>query len=240
MILTISKLITNCVLFYLILSSSRVSSQNNCVVNQTPVDIYYPNSVTANTAVTGAEYLCGPNTLLYDTVVTGCHFVYVNPTSTLVVKYGFCNAASIVWLKNNGTLIVLNGSVPFQLISEPLAIVSNTSGVSIPTATCGSITFPSVNCSATGIIKYGLQKSQVSVFPNPGGKELFISFGSTTLNGPVKLVITNNGGRVVEQSDEFIANGLLKRKMNLENGLYLITLQLSDGTVYTNKLSINN
>ena len=163
-----------CLLVFALCSIGK--GQFSCSSTGLGGDVFYPNTVsTPTSAPTGNQYLCGPNTVVYDTLPIGCLFVHVNTGSTLFYNKGCPQTiGGIVWLKNNSTLNILPGCPGLTVYYEPLATINNIAAIAINSVACPSITFPAINC-ATGINEQDSQEAVFLVYPNPVSNNLFIS-----------------------------------------------------------------
>ena len=55
--------------FLFILFCESINAQSVCTPTTAPGDVFYPNTVSTPTFFTnGVQYLCGPNTIVYDTI----------------------------------------------------------------------------------------------------------------------------------------------------------------------------
>lgn len=209
----------------LLISTAFVNGQNNCNPTTIPTDIYYPNSITTPTNNFGREYLCGPNTLVYDTIEYGCHFVYVNSGCTLFFKPTVsCAAASYIWLKNNSILNLVQGIGPTFIFHETNATINNPYLVNVSSYSCVSITFPTVNCSPNGINEKTINTNAFEIYPNPANDKLNIefTFGEKEFT---KAEIINSVGEVVREVDLSYTNKKVTVNINeIQNGVYLLRL----------------
>lgn len=227
-------------LIALFLSAFLVKGQPSCSTTGTVGDIFYPNTVsTPTTPPTNAtQFLCGPNTVVYDTVSIGCLFVHVNTGSTLYFNKG-CPQTIVgyVWLKNNSTLNVLAGCPPgLRVYYEPLAIINNTAAIAIWSVACTSITFPAINC-ATGINEQGNQEAIFLVYPNPSSSEINIETVNFHYNTADISIFNQLGELVLRRKDWRVS----EKEINIDNlssGLYFIQVKTSQGQ-QTQKLVIN-
>jgi hypothetical protein len=187
-----------CLLVFLLCFNGK--GQPSCSTTGTLGDIFYPNTVSTPTyATNGNQYLCGPNTVVYDTISIGCLFVHVNTGSTLFYNKGCPQTiGGYVWLKNNSTLNILAGSPGLTVYYEPLATINNTAAIAINSVACASITFPTINC-ATGINEQDNQEAVFLVYPNPVSNNLFIPTEQYFKEGG-EIEITNTLGQTVLRS----------------------------------------
>ncbi len=227
--------------FYLLLIFVSIfffaKGQTYCNPTTAPTDIYYSNSTSTPTNVSGSEYLCGPNTIVYDTLEFGCHFVYVNPFCTLFFKPTYsCAAASYIWLKNNSILNLVQGSGPTFVFYEPGAVINNPFSVIISSQTCTSISFPTVNCTPTGLNQNKPDNNFFEIYPNPANDILNIklSMGETE----TRIEILNCFGQIVK-TENIIENNADRILVNdLPNGIYTLCLTNSN-TRITNRFIIS-
>ena len=210
-----------------VIISLFANGQNNCNPTTIPLGIYYPNSTNSPTTNFVIEYLCGPNTIVYDTIEQGCHFVYVNSGCTLFLKKTFsCVAQSEVWLKSNSTLNIVQGAGLLTVYFEPGAIINNPFAVSISSTSCTSITFPTVNCIPNGLKENNSNTSAFEIFPNPANDKLNIEFTVNDLEKEfIKAEIINSVGQVIKEIDFYYTNKKATININeIQNGFYLLRL----------------
>lgn len=190
-----------------------------------PTEIYYSNSTVTPTNVSGPEYLCGPNTIVYDTVEIGCRFVYANAFSTLYFKPTIsCATASYIWLKSNSILNLVQGTGPTFVIHELGAIINNPFGVTISSSTCVAITFPVVNCTPT-VLKENAYDNHFDIYPNPANDVLKIV--SINEIKPSKIEILNCFGQLIKKETVSEVNSFNIKINDLPNGIYTLNLDNS-------------
>lgn len=191
----------------------------SCSPSSFPTDIYYPNTINTPTNVQGVEYLRGPNTIVYDTINDGCHFVCVNAGCTLIFKYQACAAIANVWLKNGSTLNILQGTFPFQIFYETGAIINNPFSIAISSNSCSLINFPTVNCNATNIKENNLN-GMFHLYPNPTSGILILDAKNFTTTENYSLKIMNLLGQdMIECKFAKTIN-----ISNLKTGVYFLQL----------------
>ncbi len=218
-------------LIILFLATYLVNGQPSCSTTGLGGDIFYPNTISTPTSATnGNQYLCGPNTVVYDTIPIGCLFVHLNTGSTLFYNKG-CPQLNVntVWLKNNSTLNILANCPPMSLTVyyEPLAIINNPAAVSIGSVACTSITFPTV--CATGI-KESEKENMISVYPMPTSNILNISINKNGLK-KLNIEIINSIGQTVLKTE-------FKNQIDvseLTSGFYTLLLKDNSGSMITKK-----
>lgn len=221
-------------LFIFIIITAFVKGQS-CNPTTFPTDIYYPNSSTTPTNNFGYEYLCGPNTIVYDTIEYGCHFVYVNSGCTLFFKPTVsCAAASYIWLKNNSVLNLVQGIGPVFIFHEASAIINNPYSVTVSSFSCASIFFPIVNCSVTGLKGNNLGNNVFETYPNPANDKLNIQFAFDK-SEITKIQIINSAGQVIKEEElNYVNKQSAIDIKNIPNGMYLLTLK-SDNSISISK-----
>lgn len=164
-------------LLILILITVNITIKGQCSPTVSPVEIFPPNSVSTSTSNIGLQYLCGPNTILYDTIPTFCREVYLDNTSTLFLK-ALCPAEDWIFLKNNCTLNIMTGSSGIiQIIAEPGAIINHPTGsqsYTSHTITCSNITYPSVSCS-NNITENSKNEIYFKTWPNPATNKINVN-----------------------------------------------------------------
>jgi hypothetical protein len=219
-------------------SASLVKGQPSCSTTGTVGDVFYPNTISTPTfATNGTQYLCGPNTVVYDTVSIGCLFVHVNTGSTLFYNKG-CpqTVGGFVWLKNNSTLNILAGCPGLTVYYEPLATINNTAAITINSVACASITFPAINCAA-GINEQGNQDAVFLVYPNPSSSEINIGTVNFHYNTADISIFNQLGELVLQRKNWHVA----EKEINIDGfscGVYFIQIRTGQGQ-QTEKLIIN-
>ena len=213
------------ILFFL--GAFLVNGQPSCSTTGLGGDIFYPNTVsTPTSASNGNQYLCGPNTVVYDTIPIGCLFVHVNTGSTLFYNKG-CPQLNVncVWLKDNSTLNVLPNCPPMSLTVyyEPLAVINNPAAVQIASVACASITFPMV--CATGINAQNQQDKFFKIWPNPTSTKVNILLRGVA-NQPVDITITNELGETVYENKQFNTKEIPVD--NFKDGVYFIQIKTKE------------
>lgn len=228
-------------LIILFLSAILVKGQPTCSTTSTVGDIFYPNTVSTPTTppTNFTQFLCGPNTIVYDTLPIGCLYVHVNTGCTLFYSRG-CPQLNVnaVWLKNNSTINVLPNCPPnsLRIFYEPLAIINNPASVSIWLIPCTSLSFPAINCS-TGINEQSNQESLFLVYPNPSSSEINIETVNFNYNTADISIFNQLGELVLRRKDWRVS----EKEINIDDlseGLYFIQVKTSQGQ-QTQKLIIN-
>lgn len=205
---------------------SQVIPTMSC--NQSTININTilpPNSVTTLTTfgVVNVFYLCGPNTVLYDTIPINpngsCRYVLLEAGSKFVTKTIGCLLFDIIYAKNSSTVIIQPGVNPStRLIFEPLATIIDQVGLT-NTISCTSISFPIVNCGVTSISESNALDSQFEIYPNPANDRLNLKFISNEKEF-YKAQILNSTGKVVKEIDLY-SNVQISIE-DLPNGIYIL------------------
>jgi hypothetical protein len=202
-----------------------------CIQSTTAINtIFYPNTITNVTSTLtniSGMYLCGPNTIVYDTsnVSQGgfsCRSAFVSPSSTLVTNSWACAYYEVYFIKSGGTIVFQSNTnnAGVNVYYEPGAvIIDNSPGVNI--YSCSSITFPSVNCTQTGI-KENIFSNHIEIYPNPIKDKLNIDFNIIKTEN-IKLNIFNLLSQIVYSIDKpntkqeidlsFLASGIYYLKI---------------------------
>ncbi len=229
------------IILFIILFPVFIYSQTGCnLATSIPQVVYYPNSVSNYTnCLAGYDtlYLCGTNTIVYDTTCTGnCRSALLNPGSTLYLKRTSCPGSfGAYYVKDNATLILKAGSTVIRVKKEPLAIIINQSLAPIITTTCTSLTFPTINCLA-GIEENNLNENIFSLSPNPSSGFLKIESKINLTNNP-DIIIRNQLGQTVF---EYLNFDLTKKEIsieNLANGIYYVCFKTKE-FITTKKISV--
>ncbi len=195
-----------------------IKAQSVCSVTAAPIgEIFYPYTTSSSTVDVGIQYLCGPNTILYDTMLVSCRDVFVDNNSTLFLKAS-CPTVDHIYLKSNCTLNVLNGSAGITGVwAEPGATINNyatSPSYHLNTVTCSSIIYPYVNCTV------GLNEKQINsfkIYPNPANDVFYID-AKVYSSIDIKL-FSIIGEFVIEKTIDNISIGLDVSK--LANGIYV-------------------
>ena len=194
-------------------------------IAQTPDVIYYPNSINTPTSLPFGctEYLCGPNTVVNDTLMHGCKiYVSNNCTLTLKTKCSVCPGVTSVYLQGNSVLNILPGNCSnFYFLYEPTATINNPMNVTISSNTVTTISWPTVNCIANGIKSKNLENENIVLYPNPANDILNIEFNLENKEMFSKIRILNNLGQVIREEE--LRNNSINIK-DLPNGVYYLNL----------------
>ncbi|MBL0329050.1 MAG: T9SS type A sorting domain-containing protein [Bacteroidetes bacterium] len=217
-------------LFFIIMNLSikgQIFPSDSC--NQgtyTMNTIFYPytTSVLDSTQSTEGIYLCGPNTIVYDTLkFAGCRFVYINPGCTYITNSPSCAIFDMYFIKDNGTLIILpdaNNS-EFNIYHEPLAtILPSTTGCQTVTP-CSALIFPPINCSV-GIVESTIQEILFKTKPNPASDNLTIEFNTNFQKGEIEIY--NMLGETMLSTETNGQNTILNIS-DLSIGLYIVQVK---------------
>ncbi|HQQ94363.1 MAG TPA: T9SS type A sorting domain-containing protein [Bacteroidia bacterium] len=130
-------------------------SQVICSPTIIPNAIFYPyTSSSPSNSTTSIQYLCGPNTTVYDSISASvsCFTAFVSGNCTLTVVSFGCGQIQQYYLKTNSTLnLKVYVSPVVQVFMEPGAILNDPLNCAL-VSYCNSIIFPTENC-ATGILE---------------------------------------------------------------------------------------
>jgi hypothetical protein len=192
-----------------------------CTPGSAPTDIFYPNSTSVPSTNNGPRYLCGPNTVVYDTLNLGCRFVYVSAGSTLVLNNSspICGGTGWIFLKSNSTLILLPNAMPAGIITESSTTIVNQTGQIISPASCSLITFPAVNCS-TGLSNLTSGSSAFLIWPTPCSTKVNFDFSNFT-DKYADISFVNQFGQSVKTFRQFSLDRNEIPIDDLPNGSYL-------------------
>lgn len=194
-----------------------------------PNVIYYPNTINTPTVTSLGymEYLCGPNTVVYDTIGHACRiYVSNNCTVTLKTTCSACVASTGIFLQGNSVVNILPGNCyNYYVVSEPNATVNNPMNVPVSSNTVTTITWPTVNCTVNGIRSNSLENENLILYPNPASDELNISFNAQTKIDFNKVLIYNSFGQLIREEEiSFKNNSASINTTNLPNGVYYLNL----------------
>jgi hypothetical protein len=216
------------------LQFNKVKSQTwSCDQSTTAIStIYYPNTTSnITTTVTNfnATYLCGPNTIVYDTAgYYGCRLMLISSSSTLISSSPTCLMVDFYYVKNGGTLIIKSNAngFGFRVYYEPLAnIIDNSSG-GVQTFSCSSLLFPSVNCF-TGINEQGEKNNFLKIWPNPTSTRINIGITGTYFQS-AEVIIINQIGEIVFENKQFSLTNKEIPVDNFKDGVYFIQVKTKD------------
>ncbi len=197
--------------------------------------IFYSNttSVLDSTQSTDGIYLCGPNTIVYDTLeFSGCRFVYINPGCTYITNSPSCSIFDMYFIKDNGTLIIRPDAnySEFNIYHEPLATISPSTVGCLSVTLCSALVFPPINCSV-GIAESTIQESQnlanLNVFPNPTENLVSIEFELTETKD-VSIEIKNVLGQTIKTISNSFTTGNNKIEIDVSkfsSGIYFVQIQ---------------
>jgi hypothetical protein len=228
------------ILFGLMLKVLAVRAQPGCTFTPANYDAYYANTTSVYTGTTTVYFLCGPNTVLYDTISNAgnCSWGMIDSASTAIYK-GFhnCAADSRFFIKNYGTLILKNSGSPVTIIAEPLATVVVQTSVTIFSYSCNTILLP--NCAEVGFRENSLTQSQMIVFPNPNNGNFRIRADRIPTNNGEIILYNNIGEEVWRELTLFEGNISAPLKTNLPEGIYFMKLRGKNGKFYYDRLIIS-
>jgi hypothetical protein len=226
-------------LAFILLSSLGKAQTTGC--NQSsfnPVTICYPNQtkVIGQTVQTDLIYLCGTNSVVWDTLNPSSikyRVVFVNTGGVYNYKSTLSNNQVTIYAKSGSTVNVLPGTnlaVMFSITKEA-GTVFNNSGTGSVTAnnTCSVITGPSINCISTGINEVRSVTIENTVWPNPSSGKLYINARADEKT-PVMLNVINQLGEVVFAETYFNTG---KKEIDLEKysaGIYFVRIKSGDVT----------
>jgi hypothetical protein len=181
------------------LFSHFVNGQTSCLPSTIPVEIFYPsttNTGTVNVDINNIQYLCGPNTVLYDTSQSMCRQVYIDNFSTLYLKAD-CPATQSIWVKSNCILNIIDGPSVIFIHVEVGAIINQPAGphsYSATIDTCSTIVYPNINCT-TGLIEK-VDEIKINIFPNPTNSILNVVDEKNQFNNAT-IEIKNQFGQMI-------------------------------------------
>lgn len=221
------------IVFYLI--ANRVVSQQYCNPTSLPTEIFPPNSTNSSTGYDIVQYLCGPNTILYDTIPYFGHLVYVEDYCKLIYVPSSPSIDNI-WLKHTSELTLIDYMISNVIVHvEPGAIINQSPGnhlYHLSIDTCLNIVFPNIDCT-TGI-KENSQKDKFIVSPNPNNGE-FVITGNPEINN-IEIFDISGQSLYFELVNRVNPNISLA---NLNKGLYFIKISCDKNTNVIKKITIN-
>ena len=230
-------------LIVIILTLSFPDSRSQCTPMasyNTPTYTFSANSSTNfTTQVVWPDvlFLCGPNTVVYDTThtsSTSCNNVYINAGCTFITSNGVCSMVSNYYVKSGGTIQIQPNTytVGSYICFEPGAtIIDFSSGMT--QYTCTAIPPPTYTCSVTSVAENHF-RSLALIWPNPVRDVLNIDINNSN---ECDIKIYNSLGQEVK-----VINGLSeKSKIDLSefsNGLYNVVI-ISNDSYETKKILIS-
>ncbi len=199
-------------------------------------------SVYSNTTIPmEVLYLCGPNTIVYDTITQyhNCRNVLINPGCTYYTNSAGCIWADFLLAKNSSTLVISStaNSNTIRIFYEVGATIINyTSGSGTQSFVCTSLSFPTGSC-ATNITEKNAEDYVFLIYPNPSNSKINIeavNFHSQY----VDISIFNQLGELMFHRKEWAVSEKEIPCEILSNGLYFIQVKTSRGQ-RTEKLIVN-
>jgi len=228
------------VIFLILFSFLAVKSQTNtCTPTYTPDTIFYPNTIYDYTNTANfweCLYLCGVNTVVYDTAHPSNRIVYINSGCTYVTNSGNGPYADMIYVKNNATLIIKANanSGSFRVFHEPLATVINlTSGIGTMDFTCTALSFPTVNCISTGIKSLKDTRHEINLYPNPSNGILNIEYEILN-DDDVSIQLLNALGQILVD-EKMISQHSSFNIQHFNSGMYFVKIIQSDKLIATQK-----
>ncbi len=191
-----------------------------------PTNVFYPNTNTNFSSLSQYTlYLCGPNTVVYDTVNPGYSKMFlVNTGSTLTIVGGSPGPTDAVWLKAGATLILKWGNPNLWLVMyEPGATIIDMVGGLTPITCTTTITFPSVNCFA-GINEIDKKESVFKSWPNPTSDKINIELLNSD-NQFADISIINFLGETIYEVKQWQVSGRKIPIDFLSNGSYFLCVK---------------
>lgn len=212
--------------------------QSTITVNR----IFYPNSTAVDTNVNvgfDVVYLCGPNTIVYDTLFPYCRQVLLSPNTKYISNSQGCAFADFIYAKSTSTVILRADGNPgtFRVIYEPGAVIIDQTNSAI-TTTCNAISFPNISCSVGFSHKESKNTNNISISPNPSHNYIMIK--GVSQNEIFYTVITDMEGRVLYNERLVTNNSVSHLNVDLMDGMYLVTIQNIKHETVIKKLVINN
>jgi hypothetical protein len=200
--------------------SVNIQSQSYCNPTNLPTEIFPPNSVNSSSSQEFVQYLCGPNTTLYDTIPWGGRQIYVENNCKLIFM-SHSVAIDNVWLKNTSELTLIDRYLTNIIVHIELGAIINQSpgphSYHLTIDTCTNIVFPSIDCT-TGIKENGLE-TNFTLSPNPNNGEFEIS-SDYQLN---KIQISNISGQLLYNENTSSKNHKVNLK-SLDPGIYFVRI----------------
>jgi len=215
----------------LFLALFGLSVFGQCSPTVAPQTIFYPNTTSTYSSQTIPYYLCGPNTVLWDT--TSCYSIYCNASTTLNAK-ALCLTWAIVLLKSGAVINVLQNSATIKVYYENGAIINDPFSLA-SASLCPSIPFPNINCSA-GLNEIGGHPNIIRAWPNPSNEFVNFEFTDQACQ-TADITIYDQVGKVVLNRPTWLTSDNKFSTSSLDNGSYFLSVKTSAGQ-QTQKLII--
>ena len=221
---------------FILLTSFAYSQCNQSSFS--PITICYPSQtkVIAQPMQTDLIYLCGTNSVVWDTFNPPSikyRQVFVNAGAVYNIKSTAGNHQVNIYAKAGSTVNIMAGTnLAFSTayFKEAGAILNNAaSSGTLTNTTCSAITGPSVNCTATGINEAQSLTSETTIWPNPSNGRLYINTKSEDKT-QVSVNVINQLGELV-LSEEYLNSG--KKELSLEKyptGIYFVRVKFGNFT----------
>jgi hypothetical protein len=208
------------------------------------------NSVTNYTSYANSLLLCGPNTIVFDTLVDGWgnnpirNMVFIGEFSKYIVQ-GIDDPYYVaIFVKSTATLdfrpaASLNSAM--SIIIELGATVWNNSGYNINVDTCASLIFPP-GCASTEVAENINSKPElINIWPNPAKDYLHLNYTFVGEEPPTEIVLYNSLGQLFQEHKPVFENNKTKIPTSgLENGLYFLELKNSSGLISKKRFVVAN
>lgn len=198
-----------------------ICDQSTLTVNS----FFYPNTTTNYTSTSvnmDCMYLCGPNTLVYDTSFLStprCRVALINNGAKLISSSPSCSYYDAIFVRNNATLTInanANGN-GFRVFYEPSATINDLTGLAT-TYSCSSINFPTVDCNNVGLSSNSFWQNTLSIYPNPATNILKIDGELANTYMSIKTVI---GQDIISQTNATHEIDL----STFSEGIYFLNIQ---------------
>lgn len=179
--------------------------------------------------------LCGPNTMVYDTLHDSINFpyrdlVFVGEFSKYVSKGINHLAINAIYVKSTATLELrpaITQNSLLHLIVEPGATILNYSGFNFyDVDTCSSLIFPS-GCLYTGLEENSdTHSGAFRIWPTPAADVLNLHYSADASGSPTEILIYNSLGQMVQTQRPVFENNKTSLLLSeLKNGIYFLELK---------------
>ena len=194
-----------------------------CTQTLAPQTFFFPNTTTTYSNQSFPHYLCGPNTVFWDTI--GCFSAYCSASTTLNVRAS-CLLNAKAFLKSGAVLNVFQNSSGIMVSYENGAIINDPYSLTSATL-CPSITFPTVNC-VVGINELKNTFNSTFIYPNPAND--FITLDVLDPNCIfADIKVYDQFGKIVYENPVWRTSDKNIPTKSFDSGSYFLSVRTSRG-----------
>jgi hypothetical protein len=202
--------------------------------------IFSSNSVTNYTSYASSLMLCGPNTVVYDTLYNSItqpirNYVFIGGNSRYVGKGIDDMWLTTIYIKSTATLELMPTATQnslLVLLVEPGATVINNSGFNFyDIDTCSSLIFPE-GCNYVNLSENSDNvKGAIKIWPSPADNLLQLQYALDIEEPDPEVLVYNNLGQLVQQERIVFENKKATIPITrLANGIYFLELKTTSVT----------